>query len=801
MEIRAQGKTIQVVVERLEETVDTILHRPIRRTIAVDGARIYGFLSKKKGEQWISRLQKDKSLTEADINKGTNIVDVTANGGRGTLRGMNLDGYIIVFCEDGSFAGEEVKDRLNIKISMRPGRQMQTVTVKGHDLTPNPPVVPRQRGNRIPIIMDYILEEDETGDNLRIGLAPIATVMGTQDTAMIIRPFVKDGGEYHTTMKRRMGYDMQHDALFAYTDTLSYMVAHRPDTIKVRAELYPVSMENNYPVTATKWIEDYNGLLKSTEVIISEGYTAKPARFLEFTIPEIEIDTARYRKMGFAVRSSAKRAMHLNFIVGKAELDMADSTNVVQVNQLVNDISKYANSDIGGVDAAYVKAWASPDGRYAKNVDLSRQRASYFKNLIKNRFAYLSFDESSSEVASWLQVADSLEQEDSMIVAATRIREIVSAYPKDKDSQFLKIKQESFYTSPAMNRILENLRVVEFTFSYWTEKVREPSEILELYNSRDDYRNGKACQDYELYQLFRIFSNDFKKLEPLAQSAYESGVIRDDYEDRPWPLAAYFLAKCYHARELTDTTILKPYLDWKNRRFHRRPGPNLEPLGYYNDPAIVALQIAMMCQANDYYMADSVALLLPNEKKYARLRDMLNFLNGDWDKPEVRDNVASTSTWNKVIAYSAQDNDDFYQKYALQLLLDSFPETDARARYQEAILRFTLMRFTSNPKLGYPIDNFQYYSDEDYQLDNWGLPSEEWLPKKDWGYPMARACFLDEKYLKYVKYDGYFNKAYRESFEKFWPQLKQEMLEAIQAEAAKLIENHNNPKLSDENVQ
>ena len=69
----------------------------------------------------------------------------------------------------------------------------------------------------------------------------------------------------------------------------------------------------------------------------------RPLQFLEFSFPDFELDPDKYKETPRRERRNTAGNISLTFLVGKAELDPADSANVVQMNKLQEDLMNIVN--------------------------------------------------------------------------------------------------------------------------------------------------------------------------------------------------------------------------------------------------------------------------------------------------------------------------------------------------------------------------------------------------------------------------------------------------------------------------
>ncbi|MBO4905547.1 MAG: hypothetical protein J5486_00735 [Bacteroidaceae bacterium] len=800
--IVAQGTAVVVnVFEELSEVNGTEVKKV---QIPAENVRIRVCDSEVEAKREIA-LYKQKQ-DDGRLLNGKN-VGVTNSEGFTQLKNVPPGGALIYNTSEGTIGHVLVSGRKEIRIVFKnTGSRYSGANIVGKKQRPkpNPPITPEVCGNYLSFTYEFLISGTQARTNGRAVLAPIAFVETLHDTAKIMRPAVLDGAEYTTTMLRHMAYDMNNDKLYAYLDSTRQMTTLQDDIIYYSDVLYPIDENKIYPVYGYLWIEDYNGVYHKDTVLLSEGYFPRPMRFLDFSIPDVRIDTTQfgYRREGKAERQSSSYSLNLQFEVGKKELNLNDSVTVTLLQTLMETLSKYYNRD-GQGDASItgigIHGYASPEGRYDGNKSLSLERSRYvFQYLSDHGFSGLRAVniDIQGDVIPWTDVAEALRQRH-LDSYADGITEIVTTYPNSMDAQYNKIRQQPYFNF-VKDSILPSLRKVDFSFEYETYRVRTTDEIRQLYETREDYRTGVACKDYELYQLFRMFENDHKRLEPLAAVGTKS--FQDLRDNRPWPLAAYYLALCKIDKGIIDTTLLKPYIDTTEYRVSYRRQQNGIMYGVYNDPAIIIAHISMLCQGKEYKKALEYARLLPpDDPRFARLIAMLNGLNCRFREDDIRDAIAATSLWNKVVVYAAQDEEE-YKEVALALIRDSFPLDDPKARYLEATVRWQLSEDKSNTFGGdnaaFGPTKLRYVPDAEYMEDNdWDGQQRS---KETWGYPMMVAIHLDSTYMKMMLRDGFFTKKYKNTFRNNWDKLKSQISDWLEQEIEERRERLNIAGKTDE---
>lgn len=127
------------------------------------------------------------------------------------------------------------------------------------------------------------------------------------------------------------------------------------------------------------------------------------------------------------------------------------------------------------------------------------------------------------------------------------------------------------------------------------------NEILAAYQAHPE--QIEHLSGYEYYELLDMVKDPAQK-EVLAKAAMK--LVKEPDGERPYALAAYELAQCYLQRGITDTLLLKPYLDWYLPPEREKVDHNGQSKGWFNDKAIMATQLIMYIKSQNYTAADNV---------------------------------------------------------------------------------------------------------------------------------------------------------------------------------------------------
>lgn len=658
-------------------------------------------------------------------------------------------------------------------------------------------------GNRITQLPSpYPIPDRLAKDNGRYGLAVNFIGLDGGDTLCHWRPFLKDGVAFHQTQHRRMGFEMV-DSFNIVHDKLGRFVSrwplrnHEPDTVMFSWDLM-LPQGKYYRALADIWAEDYNGYFFRDTVELFDGYSPEPLRFLEFAVKDIPIDVSRYEMKGTLDEHESNISLHFGFLNGQAELDPNDSVNNVEKQKLLAMFLPAYRDPENSRFTVRMVGKASPDGSAAKNASLSKERARTIATWLANETGCYE-TQTESIVATWSEVADTLEVIGE-VEKATDIRAITQRY-KTTEQQNLHVSALPYY-SYLKERILPKFRVVNFSFNYIIKRPLKRDEVIDKYEKEPSYRQT-IKSGYEYMFLFDHLQKRPKELLEQAKQAYEhipefTYIHGSSTKPRPWPLAAYYFSRSLTRLRRPDSNILGPY-------FHKAYGFNREfetkefQHQWWNDEAIVIAEIAAYCGKGDYGAANFVAAnYLPDDARFNELRLFLTCYDNHYTEPEVINAVAATSPWNKAVIYAAQDEESDttnlrYLRMAYDILSDTSRVniSDPRVLYLRGSIGFRIFN-VKNIKTFYDGGNFtprREFDEEDwlrkFKAEN--PEQSEYMARQimeeektdfyrthnnsgePWGYDILCACQLDSvEYLHILRFDGYFNKAFKKAFNFFW---------------------------------
>ncbi len=574
-------------------------------------------------------------------------------------------GALIFFYEDARVIRmEEVKGRLEINVALKVARQIQKAVIEADN--PRPYVVlesiPISGDNEIASEFTFLFSGDAAGrPDARFSIQAYLLGEDRKDTLQYFHPIVLDGKDYHKTQLRRKDFDPGKDYLYQCAEE-----ARAKDgsplflTDSTVSVTYPFkfkldSRDDVRYFCYKYWMEDYTHVfVEDSAQVFSTARLQDPMQFLEYDFGTYNLDPDDYFVDAQRERHTGMKELPLRFMVGKSRIDPADTTGLRALAEIKEEISNISNDRDASLKELYISGVASPEGNYAKNVDLARARMNYLLDNILSVLPSYSrqrvYQSGTSKVAGWDEVADILER-DSLAALAGEVRGIAASYPGSMDSQWARVQRLKDYQTEIAPRLPE-LRSV--TCTYLSEVYRKllPEEILEKYRSDEDLRNGKKQLTLnEYWNLYRML-DDEEELEGL----YRRGINAAGEMSYFWPLPANNLAVSYIQKGQVDTTLLKPYLHEGysvNRPIMSMSDPNKYERVWNLDP-VVANQVIMLLNAKSSTRAVFWATYLKNLPQYRTLYHIARCLGGYYqvDNEEGRETfrvVSGSSTRNAAV--------------------------------------------------------------------------------------------------------------------------------------------------------
>ena len=588
---------------------------------------------------------------------------------------------------------EKVNFRMEINVALVGGNILKSA-VKSADLTTIAPMPenPEIEGNSLRVKAIIPIPKNNGKANARLILQPFLLDGETKDTLKCLRPYVVDGKEYAMTQDRRMGFDDCTDPLKPYVRdielTSDRMNIPWTDTIELK------DPNKSYFVRGVVRFEDYNVIYFEKDYELASARVRRPLKFLEYSLTNRDLDPNDYVERAQKERRNTADKISLTFKIGKAELDEADTMNRFYMDNLKRDLLDIVHGEDTQLKEFHIIGVSSPDGTYAKNLQLAKQRMQFalrqITSVLPKRVRDRVYMTTRAEVAPWKDVAD-LMMADSLVAEANAIYKIIEQNPDSHDRQGRLIRALKFYR-PTVVDYLPQLRSIEYSYVQEINRELTPAEILERYEHDEEYRRGrKSFALYEYWHLFQMVK-DKDELFELYKRAYEDS---KKVYPKGWVLAANNLASAYIERGIVDTTILAPFIDTRvhtvNKKIMHMNGITSEIV---NPEAVVANQLCMFLRDNNFKRASVMAQLLPDNDRNRTLKAFTMCLGGYYkggrnqqEREEAKktfDIVKESSPRNRVVMYLAMNSAG--GNALAERAMSELPQDDALTDYFWAVI-------------------------------------------------------------------------------------------------------------------
>lgn len=611
------------------------------------------------------------------------------------------------------------KGQSTINVVIEATRELPEVEVIGEAKQLTDPVIEEETviGNTYTKKLRYQFDRSRLGEingvgrtNARLITQVFVMKADGTDTLQYMMPQVFDGEQFHATQAL-----WSRDTLYQIADR-SPRLTNALDTIVFDVK-FDVPDRSIYHCKANIWIEDYiKTYYRDSCFILSTARVRRPFQFLEYTFSECQLDHNEYMKPPRKEHISTPKNMRLRFKVGKAELDKSDRQTVAALDSLKDELRGICSDPAAKLKEIHFAGYASPEGPFSKNQELSRLRTEVVKSevlsVVPKDQLEMVYRTSQGYVCGWGEVADILER-DSLQTEAEFVRGIVAENQGKWERQDYFIRKSPLYLSKIRGR-LEELRQVKCNHLAEVLRFLTPEEILHKYNTDEEYRTGKKLLTLNEYWHLFTLVKDPVALEDIYKRALNASIKS---EGRPWALPANNLAVMYLKREQVDTNLLKPFLrDGRPMNYSEMDFDTGQRINY-NNPEIIANQAQMFMLAGNFQRA--VQLTDKIKTKY-ELLDAICKMLGRYkvdasDQQELFELIENSSPRNRVVMRLFRKQYDSTTVAALQAL----PQDDALTDY------FKVQRLCRQYDGGVRMKYVDFDRDEDPLLV---MASDEVLP-------------------------------------------------------------------------
>ncbi len=458
----------------------------------------------------------------------------------------------------------------------------------------------------------------------------------TANKMWYLKPLVFDGRRYNITQDRMLDFNLNADPLTPYVEVQKHS-SHKDDMIFWSDSVYLDNPDQDFHCDMLMAMENYNRVFYRDTTTISRG-TVNPMRFFQYSLLGTEVtDTTFYPTPEMQMRDTRGDVM-LTFKVNDARLYMDQGNNRAEMNSLLSQLQHIENDPDAALKSFHIYSTSSPEGNYAKNVDLSKRRMQSALELIMDNLSpttrrYMEV-KSDASVEPWESLVTML-RADSLNTEADAVADIITKYPGQMDAQSIRIRKLPFYSSLIPEKYLPRMRKVSYEFLTSQFRYLTDDEIAEVYKT-----DPKSLSRYEFFRLYRYIAKTPAEKEEYLKKALET--------HPSFLVAATDLADMKLERGEADYDLLGNYL---------QPGKKIKKI-----PDEARLNHIAACLASHHYLeADSLASLLPDTPRFHKAKIYTDVFNGRYEG--AMQEVAAESPVNEVVILLAlKANDQAWRK-------------------------------------------------------------------------------------------------------------------------------------------
>lgn len=458
----------------------------------------------------------------------------------------------------------------------------------------------------------------------------------TANKMWYLKPLVFDGRRYNITQDRMLDFNLNADPLTPYVEVQKHS-SHKDDMIFWSDSVYLDNPDQDFHCDMLMAMENYNRVFYRDTTTISRG-TVNPMRFFQYSLLGTEVtDTTFYPTPEMQMRDTRGDVM-LTFKVNDARLYMDQGNNRAEMNSLLSQLQHIENDPDAALKSFHIYSTSSPEGNYAKNVDLSKRRMQSALELIMDNLSpttrrYMEV-KSDASVEPWESLVTML-RADSLNTEADAVADIITKYPGQMDAQSVRIRKLPFYSSLIPEKYLPRMRKVSYEFLTSQFRYLTDDEIAEVYKT-----DPKSLSRYEFFRLYRYIAKTPAEKEEYLKKALET--------HPSFLVAATDLAAMKLERGEADYDLLGNYL---------QPGKKIKKI-----PDEARLNHIAACLASHHYLeADSLASLLPDTPRFHKAKIYTDVFNGRYEG--AMQEVAAESPVNEVVILLAlKANDQAWRK-------------------------------------------------------------------------------------------------------------------------------------------
>lgn len=647
-----------------------------------DEVKIYIFETEAEGRQAVRLWEQAKTTNKEtgvfyfDPRQASSMAgerDLRGTSWPATIRDVSSTGALLFTSELGGFPYklEMVKGRreMTVKLQVQQVEMLEAATLKASKGPRARIVPPVERGDTLLLNKNYLFDQEKNKNcfgktDARFAMQSYLIPPGEHANEVQYRAaLVMDGEDYHETQLRRMGYKGERDPMFNIASQ-SPVLTPQTKSVWLRDKIVKDGKTKGGMVMANVWLEDYNMVyFRDTIEVEDLRRLARPMQFLDFALETFQLDPKDplYVKEPRVVKMDRELDLSVNFQVGRATIDPKDTVSTRMLSELRNIVYSVTHTPGSEMRGYKIYGKASPEGSYAKNLALARERMQYIKREVDAEISpaarthFVGTPTAEAEVAGWDELADSLAVDSMYVSEAAQIRQIVAQYPGNIDQQGAKMHQLPFYNTLIKDN-LARLRKVTFFYSQSVFRAMTPEEMFEKLRTDPQFQHGGNLEAFMPYEFWVMMQHvkDTAELEIICRRAMEQDKKLQNRKEFRWPLPANMLAASYLEQGKVDTTILAPYI-FEDEKINQ-PYNLGESRALLNPVPVVANQVAMMLRAERYTRALQLAMLFKDidDPKLQQLYSIVRCKAGYYDSSteegrQYYEQVRATSPQNAVV--------------------------------------------------------------------------------------------------------------------------------------------------------
>lgn len=509
----------------------------------------------------------------------------------------------------------------------------------------------------------------------------------TEDTVDYCRPFVAEGGEYHTLQNKRMAYNFyKNDKLAFAFDSAHIFDGEGRYQLSTMVRWKKKDTKRTYQGPFRLSLEDYHHVFKDT-LIEGTCLRRRPFKLLDFSpaLAQVELTRDFYEDAKSQV-DKKKTDLSLEFKVGTDELT-ADSMNQVKLNRLVKELKSYGDQ----LMAPIIEGAASPDGSRSINEALARKRAERAKSMVTPYLPRHATPTVNVKVHTWNDVVELLEKQ-GHLEEANAIKDMSG----DEGRMTAAVKSLPTYAE-VVEPVLKQLRTMSCRYQVLRSYVMTPEECVEAWHKyKNDYVEGtKHFSAGDYYNLYNEIT-DSVELDELTLVAYREITQIPDYdvESKMAPYVANRMALINLRRGQPNSNLLAPFIDYSRPNINaKRPVDDMTVVTM-NRREIVTNQAVTFYQEQKLDSANYLIRLLEkgnvkdkNVEMLKTLMDLkqLHFTNpGSPEYQAAKNNVLNANNDNKAILYT--EIDEWGMQEEAPKYVDLMDDENPKKWYLKALL-------------------------------------------------------------------------------------------------------------------